>query len=182
MKLLILTASLVLATMSSLIAQNNSPGFASSSNSKKAQSQFEGMQPMPFQAFDMNGNTHFLPEYKGKVVVIAFWATGDETSRQQIKSLNRVKREFSSEEVAVISFAEEDKSDLVSFLKNNKIEYPVIPNSKHLGEIGYGGDLGTSRIFILDKKGMVQKVIITKNEEVMGTYNTMKPIIKDLMR
>lgn len=168
--------------MSSLFAQNNSPAFASSSNSNKAQSQFEGMQPMPFQAFDMNGNTHFLPEYKGKVVVIAFWATGDETSRQQIKSLNRVKQEFSADKVAVISFAEEDKSDLVSFLKNNKIDYPVIPNSRPLGEVGYGGDLGTSRIFIVDKKGVVQKVIITENEEEMGTYNTMKPIINDLVK
>ncbi|MFK7774047.1 MAG: TlpA disulfide reductase family protein [Saprospiraceae bacterium] len=182
MKSLLLTTSLVLLIMSNLIAQNNSPGFASSSNANKAQSQFEGIQSMPFQAFDMNGNTHFLPEYKGKVVVIAFWATGDETSRQQIKSLNRVKREFSSQEVAIISFAEEDKSDLVSFLKNNKIEYPVIPNSKPLGEIGYGGDLGTSRIFILDKKGMVQKVIIAENEEEMGAYKIMKPIITDLMR
>ena len=101
---------------------------------------------------------------------------------QQIKSLNRVKREFSSEKLAVISFAEEDKSDLVSFLKNNKIEYPVIPNSKPLGEMGYGGELGASRIFILDKKGVVQKVIITENEKEMGAYNIMKPIIKDLMK
>jgi peroxiredoxin len=182
MKSLIVTTSLVLATMSSLIAQSNSPAFANSSNSNQAQSQFEGTQPMPFQAFDMSGNIHFLPEYKGKVVVIAFWATGDETSRQQIKSLNQVKREFSSEEVAVISFAEEDKSDLVSFLKNNKIEYPVIPNSRVLGELGYGGDLGTSRIFIVDKKGVVQKVIIAENEEEMGTYHMMKPIIEDLVR
>jgi peroxiredoxin len=182
MKYLILTTSLVLVMMSTLFAQNNSPAFAKSSNSSKTESQFEGQQPMPFQAFDMQGNTHFLPEYKGKVVVIAFWATGDETSRQQIKSLNRVKQEFSSEEVAVISFAEEDKSDLVSFLKNNKIEYPVIPNSRPLGEIGYGGDLGTSRIFIVDKKGIVQKVIITENEEEMATYTTIKPIINELVK
>lgn len=182
MRYIILTTTFVFVMTSTLIAQNNSPGFASSSNSNKAQSQFEGSQPMPFQAFDMDGNTHFLPEYKGKVVVIAFWATGDETSRQQIKSLNQVKREFSSDEVAVISFAEEDKSDLVSFLKNNKIEYPVIPNSRPLGEIGYGGDLGTSRIFIVDKEGVVQKVLIAENEEEMGTYHMMKPIIEDLVK
>lgn len=182
MRSLILTTNIVLATMSTIFAQNNSPAFANSSNSKTAASQFEGTQPMPFQAFDMNGNTHFLPEYKGKVVVIAFWATGDETSRQQIKSLNRVKQEFSSEEVAVISFAEEDKADLVSFLENNKIEYPVIPNSRPLGEIGYGSDLGTSRIFIVDKEGVVQKVMITENEEEMETYHRIKPIIENLKR
>ena len=72
---------------------------------------------MPFQAFDMEGNTHYLPEYKGKVVVIAFWAAGDETSRNQIKSLNRLKREFKSKNVEIISLAQEDKSELVSFLK-----------------------------------------------------------------
>ena len=182
MKSLIIITSLFLASMSTLFAQNNSPAFANSSNANKAQSQFEGKQPMPFQAFDMDGNTHFLSEYKGKVVVIAFWASGDETSRQQIKSLNRIKQEFSSKEIAVISFAEEDKSDLVSFLKNNKIEYPVIPNSRQLGEVGYGGDLGTSRIFIVDKKGAVQKVMITDKEQGLETYNKIKPVIQDLIK
>jgi hypothetical protein len=109
MKSLILTTSLVLVVMSNLIAQGNSPALASFSNSNQTQSQFGWMQPMPFQAFDMTGDAHVLLEYRGKEG-ITFLGTGDETSRQQIKSLNRVKREFSSEEVADISFSASSQS------------------------------------------------------------------------
>ena len=183
MRTLFLTWSLVIASMSILIAQSNPSSYASSSNSKnrQAQTQFEGMPPMPFQAFDMKGKTHFLPEYKGKVIIIAFWAVGDEVSRHQIKSLNRLKQEFNSDQVEIISLAEEDKSDLVSFLKKNKVDYPVIPNSKPLGEIGYGGEFGTSRIFIVDQNGVVKKVIISKSEEELETYKIVQPIIKKLL-
>ena len=185
MRILLLTCSLLLASMSILSAQKTtSPAFASSSNSnhRQAQNKFEGASPMPFQAFDMSGKTHFLPEYKGSVIVMAFWAAGDEGSREQIKSLNQLKREFSSQNVAIISFADEDKADLVSFLKNNQIEYPVIPNSKTLGAAGYGDEFGTSRIFIIDKNGVVQKVIITDSEKDMDTYNTLQPIVKKLLK
>lgn len=183
MRILLLTWSLILASMSISIAQSNPSFYANSSNSKnrQAQTQFEGMPPMPFQAFDMKGKTHFLPEYKGKVVVIAFWAAGDEVSRQQIKSLNRLKQEFNSDQVEIISLAEEDKSDLISFLKKNKVDYPVIPNSKPLGEVGYGGEFGTSRIFIVDKNSVVKKVIVNQSEKELETYNTLQPIIKKLL-
>jgi len=169
--------------MSISIAQSNPSSYANSSSSKhrQAQNQFEGMPPMPFQAFDMKGKTHFLPEYKGKVVVIAFWAVGDEVSRQQIKSLNRLKQEFTSDQVEIISLAEEDKPDLVSFLKKNKVDYPVIPNSKPLGEMGYGGEFGTSRIFIVDKNSVVKKVIVNQNEKEFETYNVVQPVIKKLL-
>ena len=173
------------ASISILSAQKiTSPVYASSSNSnyRQAQSKFEGASPMPFQAFDMSGKTHFLPEYKGSVVVMAFWAAGDEVSREQIKSLNQLKREFSSQNVAILSFAEEDKVDLISFLKNNQIEYPVIPNSKTLGAAGYGDEFGTSRIFVIDKNGVVQKVIIAESEKDMETYKTLQPIVKKLLK
>ena len=80
----------------------------------------------------------------------------------------------------IISLAQEDKSELVSFLKKNQIEYPVIPNSSPLGEAGYGGNLGTSRIFVVDKKGVVQKVLVTEEEEEMETYYKLKPVLKNL--
>lgn len=185
MKNLTLTLTILLLCGFYAQAQNNhSAGFASSSNSnhRQAKTQFEGSQPMPFQAFDMQGNTHFLPEYKGKVVIMAFWAAADETSRAQIKSLNKLKKEFSSNDLAIISLAEEEKQDLISFLKNNKVEYPVIPNARPLGEVGYGGEFGTSRIFVMDKNGVVQKVMIEDSEEEMETYGKLKPMIEDLMK
>lgn len=183
MKSLLLTLGLSVAFTSFLSAQNNAPAFKSSStnNHRQAQTKFEGMPPMPFQAFDMKGKTHHVEEYKGKVLVLAFWAVGDEASRNQIQSLNRLQREFDAQNLAIISLADEDKQDLVSFMKNNQIEYPVIPNSQPLGEMGYGGEFGTSRIFVVDKKGVVQKMLLVEKEETMFTYETLKPIVQKLV-
>ena len=179
MKAILLSTSFLILSISTIFAQNNS--YASSSSSQQAEAKFEGKTPMPFQAFDMEGKTHFLPEYKGRVVVIAFWAAGDEVSRNQIKSLNRLKKDFNAKDLAIISLAQEDKTDLVSFLKNNSVDYPVIPNSNPLGEAGYGNELGTSRIFVLDRAGVVQKVMVSEQEEEMETYQTLKPFIQQLM-
>lgn len=179
-KVLLLSISFVAFSFCNIIAQNNS--YATSNSNQEKSSKFEGMPPMPFQAFDMEGKTHYLPEYKGKVVVIAFWAAGDEASRNQIISLNRLKRDFNSNNFEIISLAQEDKSELVSFLKKHQIEYPVIPNSSPLGDAGYGSDLGTSRIFVVDKKGVVQKVLVSDQEEEMETYNTLKPVIQSLIK
>ena len=149
MKIIKSTLILLLVGCASYISaqSNSSPAYAGSNQQSNTQ-QFKGTTPMPFQATDMNGKNHFLPDYKGKVVVMAFWSTADELSRNQIKSLNQLQKEFSSKNVVILSLADEDKSDLGSFLKNNSISYPVIPNAKPLGEIGYGSDLGTSRIYL----------------------------------
>ncbi|MEM6965777.1 MAG: TlpA disulfide reductase family protein [Bacteroidota bacterium] len=180
MKFLYVTIVLHLLFITRSFAQNQN-AYASSDEPRQTQSQYEGMPPMPFQAFDMKGKTHTLADYKGKVVVLAFWAAGDETSRNQIKSWNRLKKEFDAEEVAIISLANENKSDLTSFLKNHQLEYPVIPNARPLGELGYGSDLGMSRVFILDQTGVIKKVMVFDTEEEMNTYKTLRPIIQKMI-
>jgi len=78
---------LMVGCTSFLSAQSNtSPAYAGSNQSTETK-KYIGSTPMPFQAADMAGKNHFLPDYKGKVVVMAFWSTADELSRNQIKSL-----------------------------------------------------------------------------------------------
>lgn len=158
-----------------------SPAYAGSNQTINTE-KFIGTTPMPFQAADMSGKNHFLPDYKGKVVVMAFWSTADELSRNQIKSLNQLQKEFSANEVVILSLAEEDKPDLGSFLENNSIEYPVIPNAKPLGEISYGSELGMSRIYIVNKMGKIEQVYVTEDESGMQTYHDLKDTINNLLK
>jgi len=143
-----------------------SPAYAGSNESTNTK-KYIGATPMPFQAADMAGKNHFLPDYKGKVVVMAFWSTADELSRNQIKSLNQLQKEFSTNDVMILSLADEDKPDLDSFLKNNTINYPVIPNARPLGEI---------------KTGKIEEVYLTKDESGMQTYHDVKDIVNNLLK
>lgn len=173
---------LLVGCASFLSAQSNvSPAYAGSNQQSNTQ-KFKGTTPMPFQAADMDGQNHFLPDYKGKVVIMAFWSTADEISRNQIKSLNQLQKDFNSTNVVILSLADEDKSDLDSFLKNNSISYPVIPNARPLGEIGYGSDLGSSRIYIVNKTGKIEQVYLTEDESGMQTYHDVKDIVNNLLK
>ena len=173
---------LIVGCANYLIAQSNISSAYAGSNQTSSTKKFKGTTPMPFQAADMNGKNHFLPDYKGKVVVMAFWSAADELSRNQIKSLNQLQQEFSSKNVVILSLADEDKSDLDSFLKNNSVNYPVIPNARPLGEIGYGSDLGTSRIYIVNKTGKIEEVYLTEDESGMQTYHDVKDIVNNLLK
>lgn len=165
-----------------LTAQTNSSTAYAESNQITDTKKYIGTTPMPFQAADMKGKNHFLPDYKGKVVVMAFWSAADELSRNQIKSLNQLQKEFSTKNVVILSLADEDKPDLNSFLKNNAINYPVIPNARPLGEIGYGSDLGTSRIYIVNEMGKIEDIYITEDESGMQTYHDVKDIVNNLLK
>ena len=171
---------LMVGCTSYLSAQTNSSSAYAGSN--QSTDKYIGSTPMPFQAADMAGKNHFLPDYKGKVVVMAFWSAADELSRDQIKSLNQLQKEFSANDVVILSLADEDKPDLDSFLKNNSINYPVIPNARPLGEIGYGSDLGASRIYIVNKMGKIEEVYLTENESGMQTYHDVKDIVNNLLK
>ena len=173
---------LLVGCASYLSAQSNVSSAYAGTNQPANTQKYKGSTPMPFQAADMAGKSHFLPDYKGKVVVMAFWSTADELSRNQIKSLNQLQKEFSAKDVVILSLADEDKPDLDSFLKNNDINYPVIPNAKPLGEIGYGSDLGTSRIYIVNKMGKVEEVYLTEDESGMQTYHDLKDIVNNLLK
>ena len=171
-----------LACANFIAAQSNISSAYAGSNQPSNTQKFKGTTPMPFQATDMNGQNHFLPDYKGQVVIMAFWSTADEISRNQIKSLNQLQKYFSSKNVVLLSLADEDKPDLNSFLKNNSVNYPVIPNARPLGEIGYGSDLGMSRIYIVNKMGEVEEVYLTEDESGMQTYHDVKDVVNNLLK
>jgi peroxiredoxin len=118
----------------------------------------ENTEATPFLAPDVLGTEQFLGDYKGKKVVIWFWSTADGISTSQIDQLNLLQSRY-REELQVISFAEESKTELLDFRRSYPIDFPIIPNGKILGEAAFGGDLGLGRLFLIDANGVIQKVI-----------------------
>lgn len=118
----------------------------------------EGSSAAPFMAPDIYGTEHFLGNYKGKDVIIWFWSTEDPISTKQISTLNLIQSRY-RETLQVVSFAMEEKEALLQFRKTTPTDFPIIPKSKQFGDVVYAGDLGLSRMFIIDKTGMIKKVL-----------------------
>ena len=85
--------------------------------------------------------------------------------------------------MAALGFADDFGESLELYVKHKTINYPVIPNSRDFAMQAYGGELGYPRVFIIDKYGIIRKLILggsSYNE--MGLYDEIKPLIEELLK
>jgi len=160
----VITAALLFLCMNlGLSAQNEKGHFmiefeAFSPPIKDLIASFENSKAAPFLAPDILGEEQYLGDYSDKNVILWFWSTSDELSNSQIERLNLLQSKFRND-LQVISFAEEEKQELLDFRRSIPVDFPIIANGKILGEAAFGGDLGQGRLFLIDKAGIIQKVI-----------------------
>ena len=87
--------------------------------------------------YDQYGKEHNLEEYKGKVVVINFWATWCGYCVEEMPAFEKVYKEFGSNEKDVIFLGvagpkskenlnnvDVEKEEVIKFLNEHKITYP----------------------------------------------------------
>ncbi len=142
---------------------------------------YEGFPSIPFQASDIKGNQYTLPELKGKTVFLYFWNLNNGTALAQIDDLNLMQSRY-RDNLQIISFADDDKASLMSYLKSRPIDFPIIPNSKTLSDGPYGGDLGTPKLFIIDEYGIIKWVFPESSftSADFNFYNVMETLYKQL--
>jgi thiol-disulfide isomerase/thioredoxin len=81
----------------------------------------------PFALEDLKGRVHRLSDYRGKVVLVNFWATWCEPCRDEMPSIERLRAAFAAEpfEVLAINLAE-PRSRIEHFLANMPLSFPVL--------------------------------------------------------
>jgi len=118
---------------------------------------FENKPVTPFMAPDIYGTQHQFGDYKGKKILIWFWSANDLLCESMITSLNDMQASY-RDELQIISFGMEEKEELISYRKKNPTDFPIMPKGKIFGDFAYAGDLGLGRLFLVDDKGIIQKV------------------------
>lgn len=103
------------------------------------------------------GKTIKLSDFKGKVVIIDFWATWCPPCRKGIPDLIDLKKKYGSKGFEVIGISvdsDNTKNDVVPFIKTNGINYPVAYVESSVIE-SYGGIQSIPTSFVIDKKGKI---------------------------
>ncbi len=108
-----------------------------------------------FSLVDTKGKKISLSKYRGKVVILDFWATWCPPCRRGIPDLIDIQKQYKNK-VAVIgvSLDTDTKKNVVPFIKNVGINYPVVyATSKIIND--YGNIEAIPTTFIIDKKGNI---------------------------
>lgn len=115
-----------------------------------------GTKAMSFQASDMQKNDISTAPYLEQTVIL-FWNTQCQSCLGLIDGLTTFNASKPSN-VSLITMADEPRAELEPFIESNAIAFPVIPQSKLLGEAAFADELGYPRVFIVGKDGLVQKI------------------------
>ena len=81
---------------------------------------------------DLRGRTHRLSEYKGKVVLLNFWATWCPPCRAEMPDLVRWQREFRGKGLQVIgiTYPPIELREVRRLVRSIRLNYPVLLGSK----------------------------------------------------
>jgi thiol-disulfide isomerase/thioredoxin len=81
----------------------------------------------PLALRDLAGRPHALADYRGKVVLVNFWATWCEPCREEMPSMQRLKERFAAQPFAVlaVNYGESD-TRAGEFLKRSSLDLTVL--------------------------------------------------------
>lgn len=117
-----------------------------------------------FSLQDLGGMQISLSDFKGKVVILNFWATWCAPCRREIPSLERLYqlRKDKGFEILAVSVDRASLSKVASFVANYQMSFPVLADQRGaVGQRYWAKAIPTS--FLLDKKGVIRwKVVGTR--------------------
>jgi peroxiredoxin len=109
-----------------------------------------------WQLSDVEGKPVKLSDFKGKVVILDFWATWCPPCRTEIPSFVALQKKYVDKGFTVIgvSLDEQGPSVVKSFMHRFGMNYPVVMGDKKI-VVDYGGLEAIPTTFVIDRQGNV---------------------------
>lgn len=121
----------------------------------KSMPSIEGNKAPDFSLMGCNGKKIKLSAFKGKIVILDFWATWCAPCRAGIPDLIGLQNKFKKDLVVIgISIDTQTKDDVIPFIKNAGINYPVAYGTLEVTQL-FGGIDGVPTSFVIDKNGNI---------------------------
>ncbi len=109
---------------------------------------------------DLRGRTFRLSDYKGKVVLLNFWATWCPPCRAEMPDLVGMQREYGSRGLQVIgiTYPPQERVEVRRFIRKLKVNYPVAFGTRETKALFDQGETLPLTV-VIDREGNVRDLI-----------------------
>jgi thiol-disulfide isomerase/thioredoxin len=113
-----------------------------------------------------DGSMHRLDDYRGKVVVLNYWATWCDPCREEMPELNRFATEYAPRGVVVITVTDETPAEVSRYestagpLRSVRATFDSEAESRPSGAIAAVAYQGRPTTIVLDRDGAVRELLI----------------------
>ena len=111
---------------------------------------------------NLQGLKQDLSQYKGKIIVLNFWATWCPPCREEMPELSELQLEYKNKNVVVIGIAEDELPLVQEYLQSSPVSYPIFIAENEA--MNLGAKLGN------DKGVLPYTVMIGADGRVIDTF------------
>ncbi|CBK40401.1 Thiol-disulfide oxidoreductase [Nitrospira defluvii] len=147
-----------------------------------------GMPASGFSLTDLHGKTHSLEQYRGKIVLVNFWATWCKPCTSEMPAMQTVYEQLRDKDFVVLAVNElEDEAKVREHIQQYQHTFPVLLDRENQVANQYGV-FGLPVSVFIDQQGVVQEYIkgglLTerKIQEIVNRIQNAVPITAASLR
>jgi peroxiredoxin len=126
---------------------------------------------------DLNGNLIRLSDYRGKVVLLHFWASWCLPCREEFPRIKGLWQRLADKDFVVLAIAEDSHKAAAAFVKKEDLRFPVLVDQ-------YGSALRSYRLkaipasYIVNREGRMEEIAVGSREwDSDGVHDLISSII-----
>ena len=150
----------LLAVITGIAVTLGSIGWPDKTPPHKVVKDIQGRKPAPdFELKDVNGKVVHLSDYKGKVVLLDFWATWCGPCGIEIPWFTEFQRKYKDRGFTVLGVSMDDGGwkDVKPFVAEQKINYQIVLGDDKTSD-RYGDVEALPTTFVIDREGRIASV------------------------
>jgi peroxiredoxin len=112
-----------------------------------------------WQLKSLNGNSLSLREFRGRPVVLNFWATWCAPCRIESKWLTQLRTQYHANGLEVLGVSMDDpgqEAEIARFVRTFAVTYPILVDGQQIAA-AYGGVPYLPQTFFIDRSGRITK-------------------------
>ncbi len=133
--------------------------------------QLQGQPAPDFSLASLDGKTLTLSDYRGKAVLLNFWATWCEPCKIEMPWFVELQRQYGPQGLQVLGVAmdDTDPKDIADFAKKMGVNYPIVVGKEAVGD-QYGGIPYLPSTFYITRDGKVMDRVygLVSRSEIEG--------------